>query len=165
MGYTKTQPIGGTIILRIRGFEIANGYTSENIALPTRKTAQSAGYDIAAATDILLPKGSTTLVPTGLKAYMQSDEYLGIHMRSSLALCHGLTLINNVGIIDADYYGNDDNDGHIMLPVMNLGQQDFALKAGMRIAQGIFYKYLTTDDDSRCVQQVQRIGGFGSTGI
>ena len=147
-----------------RGFEIVAGYTSKNILLPTRKTAQSAGYDISAAADMILAQGRVTLVPTGLKAYMQSDEYLGIHMRSSLALSYGLTLINNVGIIDADYYGNDDNDGHIMLPVMNLGQQDFPLKAGMRIAQGIFYKYLITDDDTENAH-VRRMGGFGSTGI
>lgn len=150
--------------MHVRGFEIAAGYTSQHIVLPTRKTAQSAGYDISAAADMILAQGRVTLVPTGLKAYMQSDEYLGIHMRSSLALSHGLTLINNVGIIDSDYYGNDDNDGHIMLPVMNLGQRDFSLKAGMRIAQGIFYKYLITDDDTQNTH-ARRMGGFGSTGI
>ncbi|BEU87862.1 dUTP diphosphatase [Selenomonas sp. TAMA-11512] len=150
--------------MRKRGFEIAKEYTAANIILPARKTARSAGYDLAAAADIVLKSMRITLVPTGLKAYMQPDEYLGIHIRSSLALKHGLSLINNVGIVDSDYYENEDNDGHILLPVMNFGQQDFSLKAGMRIAQGIFYKYLTADNEQQN-ELIQRTGGFGSTGI
>lgn len=147
--------------MQIRGFEIVSEYKNSSINLPQRKTKLSAGYDIEAAAAVIMPPGRVVVVPTGLKAYMQPDEYLGIHIRSGLAVKNQLSLINSQGIIDADYYNNNDNEGHIMIAMINYGDMSFTIEKGMRIAQGIFYKYLTVDDD--CAVD-SRTGGFGSTG-
>ena len=94
---------------------------------------------------------------------MQQDEFLGVHIRSSMAVKKNLMLVNNVGIIDADYYNNADNEGHIMLALLNMSKNAVILQKNERIAQGIFYKYLTADDDNTAAKAV-RSGGFGSTG-
>ena len=138
----------------IRGFEILEGYSGIN--LPKRKTAFSAGYDLEAAENVFVTDKKISLVPTGLKAFFPSDEVLLIYMRSSLAVKHNLILANGVGVIDADYRG------HIILPVISLGG-DFEIKKGMRIAQGLFQKYLTVDGDTIGVGEIRR-GRFGSTG-
>ena len=148
--------------MRKRGFEIISTYKDKNINLPSRKTAKSAGYDLEAGTDVLIEAGKTAIIPTGLKAYMLDDEYLGIHIRSSLAFKKHLNLINAQGIIDADYYNNPDNEGHIMIGIINFGTEDVQIKKGMRIAQAIFYKFLTIDDE--ILDDTIRQGGFGSTG-
>lgn len=150
-------------MLRKRGFEIIKAYKEAGLSLPKRKTAASAGYDLAAAEDCILAQGRVTLVPTGLKAYMQEDEYLGLHIRSGISLKHQLMLVNAQGIVDADYYDNAENEGHIMVAVLNLGAADFPVEKGMRIAQCIFYKYLVADDDA-AGKGAMRTGGFGSTG-
>ena len=92
---------------------------------------------------------------------MQPDEYLGLHIRSSLAVKSGLRLANGQGIIDSDYYNNPDNEGHILVAVYNHGCESFQLEKGTRIAQGIFMKYLITDHDAA---DGLRTGGIGSTG-
>lgn len=139
----------------IRGFEIFNGYENCGINLPSRRTALSAGYDLEAAESVLV-SDRISLVPTGLKAFMLPDEVLLIYIRSSLAVRHALTLANGVGVIDADY------GGHIILPMISLGG-DFEIRKGMRIAQGIFQKYLPADGDTIGIGAV-RAGRFGSTG-
>jgi dUTP pyrophosphatase len=144
-----------------RGFEVVSHYQDCEIKLPVRKTACSAGYDITIAQDVTLVPGKVILVPTGVKAYMEQDEYLGIHIRSGLSIKHSLSLINGQGIIDADYYNNEDNEGHILIAVYNHGAEPVILTKGTRLAQGIFYKYLKTDHDSA---DNVRSGGFGSTG-
>ena len=138
----------------IRGFEILGGY--DGIKLPTRKTAFSAGYDLEAAEDVRVTIGKISLVPTGLKAFFPPDEVLLIYLRSSLAVKHGLILANGVGVIDADYRG------HIILPVASLSGE-VVIERGMRIAQGVFQKYLTVDGDEVGRGEVRR-GRFGSTG-
>ena len=138
----------------IRGFEILEGYSG--IKLPTRKTAFSAGYDLEAVANVIVTDKKISLVPTGLRAFFPSDEVLLIYMRSSLAVKHNLFLANGVGVIDADYHD------HIILPVISFGG-DFEIKKGMRIAQGIFQKYLTVDGDTIGVGEIRR-GRFGSTG-
>lgn len=150
--------------MKIRGFEVVTAYKEKKIILPERKTDKSAGYDIACAQDVVLKAGKVTIVPTGLKAYMQEDEYLGIHIRSSMALKNSLSFINGQGIIDADYYNNTNNEGHIMLAIFNHAVTDFAVKKGTRLAQGIFYKYLMIDGDNRNKGLVRQ-GGIGSTGV
>ncbi len=147
--------------MKQRGFEIVSSYQEKNIILPSRKTKFSAGYDIATAENIILLPQQVTLIPTGIKAYMQTDEYLGVHIRSSIAIKQKLTLINNVGVIDADYYNNVENEGHIMIPVYNYNQSSVTIKKDTRIAQGIFYRYLLASDDKA---ENIRIGGIGSTG-
>ena len=149
---------------KIRGFEIAKGFENQNINLPERKTKYSAGYDIEAAEDVIIPsfkKGANpTLIKTGLKAYMQDDEYLMLCNRSSNPKKKGLILANSVGIIDKDYYGNPDNDGHIMFAFYNIKEEDVEIKKGEAIGQAIFQKFLIIDNDDA---NGERLGGFGST--
>ena len=103
----------------------------------------------------------STLVPTGLKSYMQEDEYLQIVNRSSNPLKRFLSLPNSIGIIDQDYYDNEKNEGHIYVQLINYGLTDFTIQKGDRIAQGIFTKFLKTDGDEGGL--TQRTGGFGSS--
>ncbi len=149
---------------RLRGFEVAKGFEDQGINLPIRKTKYSAGYDIEAAEDTVVPsfkKGmNPTLIKTGLKAYMQDDEVLMLYNRSSNPKKKGLILSNSVGVIDKDYYGNVDNDGHIMFAFYNIKDEDITIKKGEAIGQGVFQKYLVTDDDTA---SGERKGGFGST--
>lgn len=148
--------------MKIRGFEKVSSYKEVDFPMPERKTELSAGYDICIPEDIILEPGKLKLVPTGVKAYMQAGEFLGIHIRSSMAVKKQIMLVNNVGIIDADYYNNADNEGHIMLALLNTGKEVLRLFKGERVAQGIFYNYLIADDDDKIDKSV-RIGGFGST--
>lgn len=148
--------------MRNRGFEIVSSFKDKKINLPTRKTSKSAGYDIEAAEDKIIKAGKMAVIATGLKAYMQDDEYLGIHIRSSLAFKKHLNLVNSQGVIDADYYNNEDNEGHIMIGLINFGNEDVEITKGMRIAQAIFYKFLIIDDEKKV--DTIRSGGFGSTG-
>ena len=149
---------------RKRGFEIAKGFEDKKINLPIRKTKYSAGYDVEAAEDTVIPsfkKGmAPTLIKTGIKAYMQDDEMLVLYNRSSNPKKKGLILANSVGIIDKDYYGNEDNDGHITFAFYNIKEEDVTIKKGECIGQAIFQKYLLTDDDNA---EGIREGGFGST--
>ncbi len=102
-----------------------------------------------------------TLVPTGIKAYMQEDEYLQLVNRSSNPLKRFLTLPNGVGIIDADYYNSEGNEGHIYVQLLNFGPFDQKISKGERIAQGIFMPFLKADEDTG--GQSERSGGFGSS--
>lgn len=149
---------------KIRGFEVAKGFEDKGINLPVRKTKNSAGYDIEAAEDTVVPAFKPgmkpTLIKTGLKAYMQPDEMLCLYNRSSNPGKRGLVVANSVGIIDSDYYGNPDNDGHIMFAFINIKDEDTYIKKGDCIGQGIFEKFLVTDYDNA---QGERKGGFGST--
>ncbi|MCI8621654.1 MAG: dUTP diphosphatase [Clostridia bacterium] len=149
---------------KVRGFEIAKGFENSGINLPVRKTKLSAGYDVESAEDTVIPsfkKGmAPSLVKTGLKAYMQEDEYLKLCNRSSNPKKKGLVLANGIGVVDADYYGNPDNDGHIMFAFYNIKEEDIQIKKGDTIGQAIFEKYLTIDEDNA---EGERVGGFGST--
>lgn len=149
-----------------RGFEIAKGWEDKNINLPIRKTKNSAAYDLEAAEDILLPSFKQgmkpSLIPTGLKAYMMEDEVLMIFPRSSGPKKQGILFPHSVGVIDSDYYGNIDNDGHIFVQCINIKDQDVLIKKGEPVAQGIFQKYLVIDDDNATGT---RVGGFGSTDL
>ncbi len=147
-----------------RGFEIISTYKEREIQLPVRGTASSAGYDLSAAEDTVIPPGDMVMVPTGLKAYMEPDEVLYIHIRSSLAVKRNLALMNSVGVVDADYYNNPDNEGHIFIAFWNRGKEPVVLAAGERLAQGVFMKYLTVDGDEAGAGK-DRKGGFGSTGM
>ncbi|GKQ42178.1 dUTP diphosphatase [Companilactobacillus sp. RD055328] len=178
--------------MKKRGFEVVTKFKNENINLPKRQTKAAAGYDIECAQDFVVPsiwkskvaqfihlaqqsliqkddlKGEAqkelkpVLVPTGLKAYMQEDEVLMLVNRSSGPLKRGLVLPNSMGIIDADYYDNEKNEGEIFVQLTNYFPFDVHLKKGERIAQGMFMTYLKTDDDDGGV--TTRDGGFGSSG-
>ena len=102
------------------------------------------------------------LVPTGIKAYMKDDEFLMLANRSSSPLKRSLILPNGVGIIDADYYNNPNNEGEIFVQLVNFGLKDQLIKKGDRIGQGIFLPYLVADNDEGGKET--RTGGFGSSG-
>ncbi len=148
---------------KIRGFEIAKGFEDKGINLPVRKTKFSAGYDIEAAEDIIIPPfkiaKKPTLIPTGLKAYCKEDEFYMLVNRSS-GPKKGLVMSNGIGIIDADYYENETNDGHFFFQYYNILDHDIVIKKGECIGQVIFQKYLIIDHDNA---KGIRKGGLGST--
>ncbi|HWI64783.1 MAG TPA: dUTP diphosphatase [Symbiobacteriaceae bacterium] len=143
-----------------RRFAPVSRYAGQ-VEVPQRKTALSAGYDLAAAAETVVEPGKVALVPTGLKAYMEPDDVLLLTIRSSVAVKRGLMLANGVGVVDSDYVDNPENEGHIMVALVNLGTAPVVIAAGERVAQGLFVKYLTTAADTA---GGNRQGGFGSTG-
>jgi len=151
--------------VKVRGFEVAKGWEDKNIHIPVRKTAHSAGYDVEAAEDIIIPKFvpgiKPTLIPTGLKAYCQADECYLLLNRSS-GPKKGFLMANGIGLIDSDYYGNSDNDGHFYFSYFNCGDHDIKIKKGDVIGQVVFTKYLLCDND--CASGIRK-GGFGSTDL
>ena len=149
---------------KVRGFEIAKGFEDKNINLPERKTKYSAAYDLEAAEDTVIPAFKMgmkpTLIKTGLKAYMMPDEVLIIVPRSSGPKKQGILFPHSMGVIDKDYYGNEDNDGHIFVQCINIKDEDVIIKKGEAVAQAIFQKYLMIDGDNA---EGIRKGVFGST--
>ena len=148
--------------MKIRGFEVVTKYKNAGINIPKRSTEHSAGYDIEAAETVSFAPGEIKLIPTGLKAYMQSDEVLYMYDRSSNPRKKGLVLINSVGVIDKDYYNNPDNEGHMFIKLTNDSKENktLSINQGEGFAQGIFFTYGITEDDST---SETRNGGFGST--
>lgn len=149
--------------MKTRGFEIAKGYEDKGIHLPVRKTKSSAGYDVEAAEDVIIPPYEfgmkPTLIPTGLKAYCKEDEFYILVNRSS-GPKKGFVMANSIGIIDADYYGNVTNDGHFYFQYYNFLKEDLVIHKGDVIGQVIFLSYLKIDHDDATGE---RIGGFGTT--
>ena len=144
--------------MRIRGFEKVTEYANIDFLLPVRKTKCSAGYDFYLPEDVVLKPCQVNIVPTGVKAYMQDTEYLGMHLRSSIAMKMCLTMINSQGIIDSDYYYSD-NFGHIMIKITT--NKQITIKRNSSFCQGIilpFYKF-----SNEITPTKQRNGGFGST--
>ena len=171
-------------------FEKVSRFKNEDFNLPTRATAESAGYDFIVAEDIILEpyylirnrlrnvpvneplsleevakitkaeQAKPALVSTGVKCTMPSNYYLQLSVRSSCPLKNWLIMANGVGVIDADYYDNPDNEGEIFFQIINLSPFHIHLKKGDRIGQGIFLPYHIADDDN---VTEKRNGGFGST--
>ena len=105
-----------------------------DVKLPTRKTKGSAGYDFYLPFTITVPAhGYSEIVPTYVKAYMPEDEVLLLYIRSSIGLLKGLTLANNVGVIDSDYADNEENEGNISLRLYNHTNVPVVLRAGERV--------------------------------
>lgn len=167
--------------MRNRGFEVCKGFEDKDITMPIRKTRSSVAYDLEAAEDTIIPsiwkvvftnmtkflKGDKdfetfkpTLVKTGLKSYFNEDEALFLATKSSYPGKKGLLLANSIGVIESDYYGNQDNDGHIMFAYYNLFPVDITIKKHEPAGQAFFQKFLITDDDNATGI---RTGGFGST--
>ncbi len=144
----------------MRKFEVVTEYENQNIEIPVRATKASAGYDFAVAKDTVIKAGEITKVPTGIKACFPKDEFLMLVARSSLPIKKTLMLPNGVGIIDADYYGNEINEGHILVLLYNFGKTDILLKKGEKIAQGVFICYQKTKENANFKL---RTGGFGSS--
>ena len=133
-----------------------------SLPLPDYATALSAGVDLMAAitADITLHPLQRMLIPTGIAIALPEGYEAQIRPRSGLALKHGISLVNSPGTIDADYRGE------IKVLLINLGQENFTVTHGMRIAQMViapvsrvvFEKCESLGDTSRSVS------GFGSTG-
>ena len=104
--------------------------------------------------------GEVKRIPTGVKVVMNDDEALFLYVRSSMGFKYNVRLTNQVGIVDKDYYGNPDNDGHMWVSLQNHGDKEFCVSKGTAFCQGIFMKYLLTDDDE--VSTI-RVSGIGST--
>ena len=134
----------------------------ENIVLPKRSTQNSAGYDFYAPYDLVIKPNEEVVIKTGIKSYMNSGEVLLIFVRSSLGFKYNVRLKNQVGVIDADYYNNSSNEGHIMVALKNEGTKELVINTGDRLVQGVFINYLISDDDAACGS---RTGGIGSTNL
>ena len=134
-------------------------YSSYN--LPKRSTKNSAGYDFEALYDFTIKPSEIVKIPLGIKVSMNQDEVLFILVRSSMGFKYNVRLVNQVGVIDSDYYNNIDNEGHMFIKLQNEGNQDFVVKKGDKICQGIFTKYLTVDNENSV--EKERTSGFGST--
>ena len=132
------------------------------VKLPKRKTKKSAGYDFFAIEDIELYPNKLYVLPTGVKAAMEDDEVLYLHIRSSAAFKRGVRMINSVAVIDSDFYNNETNEGEISLGLLSHNDDVVRIKKDECVAQGVFHKFLITDDDDA---DGERIGGIGSTGI
>lgn len=174
-------------------FEKVSKYTDADIAMPVRKTAQSAGYDMVAAEDYVIPSlwqmameakelwpvaddefvsmemmaqftkqtgFKPTLVSTGMKCKLDPGTWLQLSVRSSSPLKYWLMMGNGIGVIDADYYNNPDNEGEIFFQIYNLSPFNIQIKKGEAIGQAIILPYDVTEDD---VAGGERTGGFGST--
>lgn len=150
--------------VKIRGFREVDGkcgkHTSITI-LPTRGSSKSAGYDFRIKEDIRIKPNETVMTMSDVKAYMQDDEVLKLHIRSSIGIKRKVRISNGTGIIDSDYYSNPKNDGNIGIALHNYGEDDVWLNVGERVCQGIFEKYLVADG---CNVTKKREGGVGSTG-
>lgn len=149
---------------KLRGFEVVKRLEGTDVNLPKRSTKFAAGYDFEAIEDVVIPVGfeKPTLIKTGIKAYMQNDEVLKLYNRSSNPKKKKIILANSVGIVDKDYYSNEDNDGEIGFIFYNISNEEVIIKKGDRIGQGIFEKYLVADNEEEILNE--RNGGFGSTG-
>jgi dUTP pyrophosphatase len=176
-------------------FEKVSRYADKEITMPVRKTGLSAGYDLVAAEDYIIPSAfqmcaeatnvwnvsedefvtleqmaqftkktgyKPTLVSTGMKCKLDPGSFLQLSVRSSSPLKYWLMMANGVGIIDADYYNNPDNEGEIFLQIYNLSPFNIQIKEGEAIGQGIILPYGVTEDD---VVMGDRTGGFGSTNV
>ena len=134
----------------------------DDIIIPKRSTKFSAGYDFYMPYDLTVKKNEVVLIPTGIKAMLNSDEFLGIYIRSSLGFKYNLRMCNQVGIIDSDYYNNFSNEGHIFVKLKNEGDNDIILKKYDRYVQGIIQKYYIVDNEKE-IEDI-RVGGIGSSG-
>ena len=134
---------------------------TESTKLPARSTSRSAGYDFYSPVPVAIGPEQSGMVKTNIKARMEKDDVLMIFPRSSMGIKKHVMLSNTVGVIDADYYGNEDNEGNIIISLYNYGDRILEIKPGEKIAQGIFVKFGVTDDDKA---EGMRTGGIGSTG-
>lgn len=149
------------------GFYLISKYQDQGDLLPIKTTKLAAGFDFKAAEDITVPAFKPgvkpVLVPTGIKCKLAPDQVLLCFNRSSNPLKRGLALANGVGVIDADYFDNPDNEGHIAGIFWNYGDKPYEIKRGDRIMQGVVVNYQNLANAT--IAGLNRTGGFGSTGV
>lgn len=115
--------------------------------LPQRDSDSTAGYDIYLLQDLIIEPNEIKKIPTGIKSFFEKDEVLFLIVRSSTGFKYNIRLCNQVGVIDSDYYNNQNNEGHIWIKIQNEGKEKVIIPQGEAIVQGIFLKYLTTQSD------------------
>ena len=130
--------------------------------LPTRADLGSAGHDFYTPIDLEIKPGEIVKLNTNIKVIMEPDEVLLLFVRSSIGIKKNLMLCNGTGVIDSTYYNNPDNEGNIIGALFNYGNETQYIRAGERVIQGVFVKYLITDNDKPLSDK--RIGGVGSSG-
>ena len=148
----------------MRKFEIVKDEFKKNqgatYKMPVRATKHSAGYDFYSPIDVIIEQSSMKMIWTDIKAQFYEDEVLLLCLTSGMGKS-GIMLANTLGVIDSDYYSNQGNDGNLGFRLYNFSNQDYVIKAGDKIGQGIFMKFLTVDDEQEITNE--RVGGFGST--
>ena len=122
-------------------------------SLPKRETKSAAGYDFYALYDYNLKPKEIMKIPTGIKAIMEDDDVLLLMDRSSMGFKYNVRMCNQVGVIDADYYNNSNNEGHIWIRIQNEGDKDYVVKKGEGIIQGLFIKYLKVDEEKESFEK------------
>ena len=142
------------------GDKAGSAMALEEIPLPRRATAGSAGYDFVAPAETVVPAGGSALIPTGIRAEMEQGWVLILFPRSSLGFKTGIRLSNTAGIIDSDY-AFAKNEGHIMVKLRNPSDKPVVIGRGERFCQGVFLPFGTAEEDN---DFTERSGGFGSTG-
>lgn len=132
---------------------------SSSAQLPARADEGAAGYDIASATDVVVPGRSQALIPTGLAITVPPGTYGRIAPRSGLAVRHGITV--GAGVVDRSY------TGHVQVLLMNTLEADFPIRQGDRVAQLILEKITVCDvaEVSELPCSKRGTAGFGSTGV
>lgn len=139
----------------IPSFDTLHGNLIDNVPLYTKPFTLDEMANITKAS-----KAKPTLISTGMKCHLDPDKYLELVVRSSSPLKYWIICANSVGVIDADYYNNPDNEGEIFLQVINFSPFPIKIQKGEKIAQGIIKQYCLTEDDNATAE---RKGGFGST--
>lgn len=151
-------------VKRIKDVATADGSTMYK--LPVKGSKKAAGYDFFSAEDITIPvfksPADIVYVKTGVKSSFPDDTALLLLNRSSNPKKKGLILANGVGLVDADYYGNPDNDGEIAFAFMNITDSPIEIKVGDKLGQGMFVNYKDITNYSN-EEVSERKGGFGST--
>lgn len=116
-------------------------------SLPKRETKLAAAYDFFALFDYALKPNERKKIPTGIKVSMEDDDTLLLLDRSSMGFKYNVRMCNQVGVIDADYYDNKDNNGHMWICIQNEGTEDYIVKKGDKMCQAMFVKYLIVDNE------------------
>lgn len=135
-------------------------YNQSEFKMPVRATKYSAGYDFYSPIDITIHPGESELIWTNIKAKFNENEVLMLFVTSKMGKSH-IMIANGTGIIESDYYSNPSNDGNLGFRLINLGKEDYCIKVGDKIGQGVFTYFLTIDDEEEIT--TTRTGGFGST--
>lgn len=151
------------VATKTRGFEIVSDNhrkSQEEIILPTRGTSKSAGYDFYSPINIQIQPNQKVCIWSDVKAYMQEGEVLLLFVRSSIGIKRGLRLSNSTGVIDSDYFSNEDNDGNIGIALHNYTDNIVTIEKGERVCQGVFVPFLVADNGNT---DIERNGGIGST--
>ena len=148
----------------MRKFELVKNesrkHRDKEIKLPERATKHSAGYDFYSPVDLVIQPKTMEMIWTDVKSQFEEDEVLILCVTSGMGK-HGIMLANTIGIIDSDYYSNISNDGNLGFRLYNFSDEAYIVKAGDKIGQGIFTKFLTVTNEKEITNE--RVGGYGST--